>query len=55
MISSAKDLFYLINQKGEIEKGFPLNGGLFPTLIRDQKQMLISGNSDGMIHVFATE
>src|SRR4029079_16606817 len=53
MISSSEDLFYLINQKGEIEKGFPLDGGLFPTLIKDQRQMLFSGNSDGMIHVFA--
>jgi len=54
-VSSAHDMFYVINQKGEIEKGFPVKGGLYPTLTNNNRQILICGNRDGMIYVYKTE
>jgi hypothetical protein len=54
-ISTTQDLFYVINQKGEIEKGFPVKGGLNPTLTINEQQLLLCGNREGMIYVYKTE
>lgn len=47
--------FYVLNQKGETEKGFPLKGNLHPVISELNRIVIICGNSDGILYCYKTD
>ncbi|MCX6276146.1 MAG: hypothetical protein NTV09_13165, partial [Bacteroidetes bacterium] len=56
LISSIeKDLFTIMNSKGEIEKGFPLKGSINPVMTELHRTVIICGSKDGLLYCYKTE
>ncbi len=53
--SSGNDVFFLLNSKGETEKGFPLKGSINPVMTEMNRAVIICGNKEGIVNCYKTE
>lgn len=50
-----KDMFTIVNLKGETEKGFPLKGSINPVMTELHRAVIICGSRDGLLYCYKTE
>jgi hypothetical protein len=53
--SETTDKFCLLNEKGEVEKGFPLKGSLHPVMTELHSNVILCGNRHGILYCYKTE
>jgi len=53
--STTKDRFILLNEKGETEKGFPLKGSIHPVMAGLHRNVILCGNSHGILYCYKIE
>ena len=53
--SPEKDLFTIVNSKGETERGFPLKGSINPVMTEFYRTVIICGSRDGLLYCYKTE
>ena len=45
----------LLNEKGEVEKGFPLKGSIHPRMAELHRTVILCGNGHGILYCYKTE
>ena len=53
--SPEKDIFAIVNSKGDSEKGFPLKGSINPVMTELHRSVIICGSRDGLLYCYKTE
>jgi hypothetical protein len=53
--SISGDRFIMLNENGEVEKGFPLKGSIHPMMAELQRNVILCGNGHGILYCYKTE